>query len=73
MFIIEKGIKPYQITRSKITFPFEDMEVGDSFKINFEQMPTARTQAASYGVKNGKLFSVRIDHKTKDIRVFRLG
>jgi hypothetical protein len=73
MFIIEKGIRPYQITRSKIVLPLAQMEVGESFKINPEHLSTARQQSATYGVKNNKLFSVRINHKTQEIRVFRLG
>lgn len=46
-------------------FPFNEMEVGDSFAIPFAEAQRVRTAATNYGIKHGIKFSVlKVDSET---------
>lgn len=55
---IDKGIPQLPpIERTK--WPFQDMEVGDSFWVPFELFSRIQCAATRAGQRHGKLFSVR--------------
>ena len=63
MFEIEKGIPMIAKATGRATkFPFNKMEVGDSFLVLRDQIKSEgafRVSARSYGVHHNKKFSVR--------------
>lgn len=71
MFKIEKGI-PLKQRRS---YPFEEMEVGDSFFVGFEEgnpnnvRAAVYSSASSYGSRHNKRFATRI--QGDGVRVWR--
>jgi len=58
---IEKGIKIPVTYDQYSKYPFRDMEVGDSFKLDKDtNLPAIRASATHYGKRNGgKKFSIR--------------
>jgi hypothetical protein len=65
--------------RSKIKYPWPDMEVGDSVLIQAEEgeaiaefRRSVVSSAQYYGNKTGKKFKVLFDHDTKSFRVWRI-
>lgn len=56
---IEKNIPiPAKILKPYL-YPFEDMEVGDSFRVSSEKAGSVRSSSLSFGVKNSMKFAVR--------------
>jgi hypothetical protein len=69
MFKIEKGI-PQNIKSMRMQYPFDKMDVGDSFLVKGgEQGMKARSAAGNWGKVNGKKFSTR--KVGDDYRVWR--
>lgn len=71
MFKIEKS-EPIPQVKMRSSWPFGDMEVGDSFLIP-EGSPEQRTVASAasyYGTRNGKKFSQRLTEE--GTRVWRV-
>ncbi|MBK8810786.1 MAG: hypothetical protein IPN69_08665 [Acidobacteria bacterium] len=71
-YVIEKGVplekrQPYKKGR----FPFDSMEVGDSFVVDKNQYKNARASAALYGKRNGKTFATRTLADKTNVRVWR--
>lgn len=61
-FKIEKNVPVRSTVRE--TYPFADMQVGDSFALPDElSLTKARSAATNWGKKNGRKFSCRLDGK----------
>lgn len=55
---IEKNV-PLTVAKY-VSYPFKDMDVGDSFKVDsIESLGKARAAASHYGCRNGKKFITR--------------
>lgn len=60
MFKIEKNI-PQNLKSMRMQYPFDKMEIGDSFLVKgVEQGIKARSAAGNWGKVNGKKFSTRM-------------
>jgi len=61
MFNVEKGIDvpPRKSRRGKSKYPFDQMDVGDSFLARGVKLQTLTTAAAHYGKPLGKKFTAR--------------
>lgn len=59
-FKIEKDV-PYPIPQRRRKYPFQEMEIGDSFQVAFSDISASslRYTASQYGLRNNKKFSVR--------------
>jgi len=67
-FKIEKGIAPKSKSNK---YPFDQMEIGDSFVISKNERPKASMSAYQHGYRTGTKYSCRLDDKG-DLRVFRI-
>lgn len=70
MITIQKGI-PLPKARNKHGFPFEDMEVGDSFELPASERMAAARLAYNKGIELNARFSIRKISEEK-IRVWRI-
>lgn len=67
--VIEKGVPvPPRKYRTRV-YPFSDMEVGDSFKLD-DRKKSVECAASYYGRRNGKKFACRKDGD--GVRVWRI-
>ncbi len=48
-----------EFNHAKKTYPFAEMNIGDSFVASFEQLTRVRSAASAYGIRTDKKFSVR--------------
>ena len=71
---IEKGVLLPETRRKESPFPFEHMEIGDSFGVPYTQHTdkTIRFAASAYGRQASKRFTVRKMAADNQIRVWRL-
>jgi hypothetical protein len=58
-YVIEKGIPIASRVCTNVKFPFEQMEVGDSFAVAKAEGKYASDAARKYGKYNGKTFATR--------------
>ncbi len=80
MLIIDKNVPiPDVIAKGKGIYPFQEMEIGDSFAIEFENYDQARRKQislcnSSSRIKRlyGKTFKTYIDYEKKEVRVWRI-
>jgi len=75
---IEKNI-PIPEGRSRIKYPWPDMDVGDSVLIQAEEKEPLHKLRRKiwqyphyYGKKNGKKFKTMLDHEANGVRVWRI-
>jgi len=66
-FKIEKGV-PF--VDSHKTYPFAEMDVGDSFLVPHNTAPKAQPAASAYGYKHGKKFATR--NTADGLRIWRI-
>jgi len=69
---IEKGIPIPSISRRHNTYPFREMEIGDSFAISEEKEMRLRSIASKFARDNGVKFTVQVDHDTHLVRCWRI-
>lgn len=68
--VIEKGIPAPEYFRRSRKYPYDQMEIGDSFAVPAGMAESCRTGASRYGKRHGKKFSV---HTTPDgVRCWRI-
>lgn len=59
-FKIEKGVKfPSKTCDKRLKYPFNLMEVGDSFVVSEADKRSVTTTSHNYGARHGKKFSIR--------------
>lgn len=59
MFNIEKDIPLPEPRGARTKYPFEEMEIGDSFLFDKKQVNLIHFAKSQYGRRNNKKFSVR--------------
>ena len=68
-FKIEKGIEIPSGRKASRVYPFDKMEVGDSFLVNAKEQVKVMSSARPYGIRTGKKF---VSRKMEDgVRVWR--
>ena len=82
MLTIDKNIPfPRANMSRKIKYPFDEMEVGDSFAVKFETIEQARriqvnlnngTNKCRRLLKQDKEFATHLDREKKEIRIWRI-
>ena len=72
-FKIEKGI-PMPTKRSSIDYPFEHMEIGDSFEFSGKKGIYAKVYSSSkyFGEKFGRVFNIRKMRQENDLIFYRI-
>jgi hypothetical protein len=66
---IEKGVV-MPVKRSQVVYPYEDMEIGDSFKVDGGTLQAMCYQNRKWGKKLGRVYTAR---KSDDgVRVWRV-
>ena len=60
---IEKNISMPKARSSKYNFPFDEMEIGNSFFVDKSEFSRARASASIYGKANNKKFETRVGAK----------
>lgn len=70
MFEIEKGVAPPK-KRGRVTYPFSEMAVGDSFVVKGDEQARKRAGCAAvlHGKRKGKKFARRT--KNEIMRIWR--
>jgi hypothetical protein len=58
-FKVVKNIKIPERTYAQRDFPFDEMQVGDSFEVPAEAVASARQLVSRFARKTGRKFSVR--------------
>lgn len=58
MIHVSKGVRPPEPSRRN-TWPFSEMEVGDSFLVPDESSQSARSCAVQFSKRTGRKFSIR--------------
>jgi uncharacterized protein (DUF2249 family) len=70
-FAIENDVPtPHRSQGPRVSYPFREMKVGDSFVVPEDYEPQVRTSACAYGRRHGKIFTVR--KRPEGIRVWRM-
>lgn len=74
-YVIEKGV-PVARANAAEKYPFNDMEVGDSFLVPKDKGNHVRNAASKHGTYGGKKFITRArnekDHGESGMRVWRI-
>jgi len=69
-YVVEHNV-PFPDTYRRRTYPFSDMQVGDSFRTDSEDRNRVTSAASYYGKRNGMKFSVRAE-QNGGVRIFRI-
>lgn len=69
-FIVDKGVAVAAPARKPYKYPFNEMDIGDSFLARFALEKALRTSASLYGTRHGLKFSVRL--MEDGVRVWRI-
>ena len=67
MYKIESGIPIPPVARSRKTYPFCRMSVGDSFQVSKDAADRAYSSAYAYGRKKNQRYSIRRNGTTARI------
>lgn len=60
-FVIEKGVQVQARSEHSRKYPFNEMDIGDSFAIPGDLMTSVRSAATAFGRDHSQKFTVRKD------------
>ncbi len=72
MFILEKA-SPQAVYTERVSYPFDEMFVGDSILINdFKKAESARISALQYAKRRGGIYKFSLRKTREGWRIFRV-